>query len=73
MIVGEGVVSGREMSVICVGSGVIVGALGEWMWSETGPVCLHVCVHVCSDRGVSIRRQLGLADRQLSAKGHFLL
>lgn len=73
MIVGEGVVGGWEKSVVCVGPCVIVGARGERTWSETGPACSHVRVHACSDRGVRTRRQLGLADRQLSATGHFLL
>lgn len=32
-----------------------------------------MCVCVCVVVGVRIRRDLGVANRQLSAKGHFLL
>lgn len=49
-----------------------MGALGEEVLSELGPVCSHVRVRVCSGGGQN-QEGLGVANRQLSAKGHFLL
>lgn len=63
----QGVYTGQ--SCVSVGVGKCGGG---WVWTE---VFAHVCprVHVLAGRGVRISRHVGLADRQLSAKGPFHL